>query len=88
MKTLFIYDNSGTIYSQMAGAYILPTGGVQFLEMEIPEGKTVREINVSVTPNVPIFLDLPLNETDLLKKRIDEQEQALLELASMLGGVV
>ena len=88
MKTIVIYDNTGYIFSQMAGCYVQPQGGVQYLETKIPECKLLQKIDVKVTPNVPIFIDMPLNETDVLKKRIDEQEQALVELASMLGGAV
>jgi hypothetical protein len=88
MKSLIIYDNTGYVYSQMEGCYVQPQGGVQYLEVEIPEGKILREIDVTITPNVPIFIDMPLNETDLLKKRIEEQESAILELASLIGGTV
>jgi hypothetical protein len=88
MKTLVIYDNKGTIFLQRTGTYDIPQGGVQYLEIEIPSTKIVTSINTSVTPKVPVYEDIPLTETELLKKRIEEQEQAIVELASMLGGAV
>ena len=88
MKTLIIYDNTGYIFMTMRGDYIKPQGGINYLEIEIPTGKLVTGVNMSVTPNVPIYEDIPLTETELLKKRIEEQETAILELATMLGGAV
>ncbi|RII32865.1 hypothetical protein D2A34_21970 [Clostridium chromiireducens] len=84
--TIIIYDNTGEIFLQMTGGYKVPKGGISYLEVEIPSGKQIKEIDVTVTPNKPIFEDIPLSETELLKKRIEEQEAALVELASLVGG--
>ena len=86
MKTLVIYDNTGNIYIQVRGAYELPQGGVQYLEIEIPPNKILMKIDTSVTPNIPVYEDVAPSELDALKIRIAEQESALIELASMLGG--
>lgn len=88
MKSLIIYDNSGYIYSQMEGSYVIPKGGVQYLQLEIPTGKILRKFDITKAPHVPIYEDIPLTENELLKKRIEEQELALVELASLLGGAV
>ena len=37
MKTLLIYDNSGTIWVNIAGYYALPDG-LPYIEAEIPAG--------------------------------------------------
>jgi hypothetical protein len=89
MKTLVIYDGTGqTFSSPITGSYITPKGQLNYLEVEVPEGKLLKSIDTTVTPNVPIYEDIPLTEAELLKKRIDEQEAALVELASLLGGTV
>ena len=87
MNTLIIYDNTGYIYVNITGSYRKPTG-LQYLITEIPEGKILTGVDVSVTPNIAIFEDIPLSETELLKKRVEEQEAALVELASLIGGTV
>ena len=85
--TLVIYDGSGQIFSSpITGGYTTPQGTLNFLEVEIPEGKMLKSIDTSITPNVPIYEDIPLTETELLKKKIEEQESALIELASLVGG--
>lgn len=86
MKTLVIYDNIGVIYSQMEGYYVIPQGGVQYLEIEIPERKILEKIDVTAKIHQPIFIDMELSETDLIKKKMEEQEIAILELASIVGG--
>jgi len=89
MKTLIIYDNTGYIYLQIGGIENrIPQGGLQFLEVEIPEGKILTGVNVKATPNIPIYEDIPLSETELLKQKVDEQELAIIELASIVGGTV
>lgn len=89
MKTLIIYDNAGYIYLQTSGTENrIPNGRINYLEIEIPSGKQAINVDITVTPNIPIFEDIPLSETELLKKRIEEQEAALVELASLIGGTV
>lgn len=62
MKTLIIYDNTGYIYLQMAGTYRVPEGGLNYLEIDIPEGKMLSGIDLTQTPNVAIFEDIPLSD--------------------------
>ncbi|WP_207710248.1 hypothetical protein [Clostridium sp. C2-6-12] len=81
-----IYDNTGFIYSQMEGYYVIPQGGVQYLEIEIPERKMLEKIDLTAKIHQPIFIDMELSETDLIKKKMEEQEIAILELASIVGG--
>ena len=87
-KTLLIYDNTGIVYFKLDGGYIIPNGGIQYLEIEIPTGKMVTGVDVRVTPNLPIYEYLPLSETDLLKQQVAELETALVEVASLVGGTV
>jgi hypothetical protein len=79
MKTLIIYDNSGRIWLNMSGDYALPDG-INYLEVEIPEGKMVVSVDISVTPNVPIFVDLPVPAVKTLEERIVLVENVLNEL--------
>lgn len=91
MKTLIIYDDNGQVFSQLTNGYLIPQGGVQYLEVEIPQGKRIKIIDgigvdVTSTPHQAVFEDIPPTETELLKQRLEEQEVALIELASIIGG--
>jgi len=87
MKTLVIYDGLGVIFSSpITGGYIKPEGTLNFLEIEIPTDKILIRVNTKVTPNVPIFEDIPLSETEILREKVAEQEAALIELATIIGG--
>jgi hypothetical protein len=59
---LIIYDTAGKIFAIFGDSYAIPAGGLQYLEVEIPEGKMITGVDVSVTPNVPIFTDYPKSE--------------------------
>lgn len=75
MKTLIIYDNKGQIFSKMAGSYLLPQGGIQYLEVEIPDGKRIKSgigIDVSVTPNVAILEDIPKTQEQILGETVSK----------------
>lgn len=88
MKTLVIYDNTGYIYLQLSSAENrIPQGGINYLEVEIPDGKRITGIDISVTPNVPLYEDIPKTEIELLNEHLlntqaqlaDIQEQLLLK---------
>lgn len=76
MKQLYFFNNEGTIYFNTP--YI---EGYNTLGIEVPEGKQLVSIDITQTPPVPIFEDLPMDET---KSRLDALE---LALADMLGGM-
>lgn len=81
MNTLIIYDEEGKIYYIATGNYTKPVG-LQHLEVEIPEGKIITGVNVSITPHIAIFEDIPKSQEI---QRIELLESALNEL--LLGGV-
>lgn len=85
MKTLIIYDNEGYIIQTITGFYRVPVG-IPYLEIEIPEGKYIAGVNVDTKE--PVLEDLPKSENQILKERLEQQELALLELASLIGGTV
>lgn len=80
MKTLIIYDDNGSIFSSITGNYELPQGGIQYLELTIPDGKQVTSIDVSATPHQAILEDIPPSEIDVLKQRIAETDALVLSL--------
>jgi hypothetical protein len=82
MKTLVIYDNTGYIYLQITGCYILPQGGLNYLEVQIPEGKTLKSIDTSVTLNVPVYEDVPVSEIDNLKQQVTDLQNYIIEKES------
>lgn len=84
MKTLIVYDLEGNIIQRISGSYRKPVG-VPHIEVDIPEGKMVTGVNVNIEPNQPIIENLPPNENELLNKKTDELEQAILELTMMVS---
>ena len=91
MKTQIIYDETGYILSIRQGE---PEPrepiGVPFLWTEIPQGKQIKitdgiGIDISVTPHQVILEDIPPSEIDLLRGRLEVQENALIEI--ILGGM-
>lgn len=82
MKTLIIYDNSGQIFTTIKDGYLLPQGGLQYLEEEIPEGKHATRVDISVTPHKAILEDIPPSEIDILR---DDLNQAVVELSKLIA---
>ena len=76
MKQLYFFNNEGSIYFNTP--YI---EGYNTMGIEVPEGKRLVSIDMTQEPPVPIFEDLPVDETE---SRLDALE---LALADMLGGM-
>lgn len=74
----------------MSATYILPQGGLQFLETEIPEGKFAKSVDVGVTPNIPIYEDIPKTEQEISNEKIAEleEENANINYALMMEGIL
>ena len=83
MKTLLIYDNLGRILLRQEGNYILPEGGIQYIEIQIPSGK--YPISIDMNTHLPIYEDLPKNEMEKLR---DEIEQLKNDMADLMFEVV
>jgi hypothetical protein len=83
MNTLVIYDNTGKIFVQITGGYTVPQGGVQYLECEMLQGKIVDSINVSSTPHIPVFADIPKSDIEQLKEQNAAMLLALVEAGLM-----
>lgn len=88
MITRIIYDTTGQIISQMQGSDLYTPVGIPYLDVEIPEDKYVAAIDISVTPNVAVFEDLPKSEIQKLKDENTKIKLALAELAEMVAGGV
>lgn len=84
--TLIIYDNNGKVFSQIAGNYLVPQGGVQFLEVAVPEGKRVAGVDVSVTPHQVALEDIPPTEIEKLRLEMAQANTELFEMMLMLSG--
>lgn len=78
--TLVIYDNAGFIISQMQGNSLREPIGIPFLWIDVPQGKYVVSIDISVTPHTPVFADVPETETQLLQKQVDALNIAMAEI--------
>jgi hypothetical protein len=79
MRNLIIYDGTGYIIFQGSGDVREPIG-IPFMWAEAPEGKRITGVDVTVTPNVAIFEDIPKSETQLLKEQIDSLTIAMAEI--------
>ena len=77
MNTLVIYDNQGKIFKWVTRGYEIPQGGVQYLEVVIPDGKRLVSVDTSVTPNVAVFEVIPPTESERLTS-VEEAITALL----------
>lgn len=79
METLFIHDKEGVILSQQNGqpAPRLPVG-VPYIYEEVPEGKRVTGVDVSVTPAKLILEDIPPSEIDQLKQTVADLTEIVL----------
>jgi hypothetical protein len=79
LKTLVIYDNTGRIFFNASGDVQEPVG-IPFFYVDVPEGKRVIGVDVTVTPNVAILEDIPKTETQQLKEQVDSLTLALAEM--------
>jgi hypothetical protein len=79
MKTLIIYDDTGYIYFQMSGNYKVPQGSIQYLEIEIPNEKILKSIDVSVDQHKPIYEDIPIQEIQVVKQQLEETQTLLAD---------
>lgn len=79
MKTLIIYDNDGTIFTQITGGYSVPKG-LQNMEIEIPHGKYIERVDTSKQKHQAIFKDYEKSETEVLKAELQEVKNALNDI--------
>lgn len=85
MKTLILYDNTGYIYLQISGTYTLPQGGLQFIEIDIIDGKYLKSVDTTVIPHEPVYEEIPKSEIELLKEQVNDLTQANAELTSIVA---
>lgn len=65
---MVIYDNNGTVY--FAGEGYPEPDGLQYMTVDVPEGKCFKGVDVSVTPHQPILEDIPKSEVEILKEEL------------------
>lgn len=80
MKTLIIYDNTGYVYLTQSGTYNIPQGGIQYLETEVPDGKSLKSMDTSKIPNLPIFDDIPKTDLEKTQDQLLETQAQLADL--------
>lgn len=74
MITRIIYDSTGFILSQIQASNLPVITGVPYLDVDVPSYKYVRSIDVTVTPNVAIFAELPKSDFQLLQEKVESLE--------------
>jgi hypothetical protein len=74
MQTLFVYDTNGhIIYTGQENAY--EPVGVPSMWIDVPQGKRVSQIDISVTPHVPVYED---EQLQLLQNKVAELESKMV----------
>jgi len=82
MNTLVIYDEAGSIISLKSGNVQEPTG-IPFIWVEVPEGKRVVNVDVSVETHQAVFEDIPPSKVEGV-----EDQVADLQYQLMMNGVI
>ena len=77
--TLIIYDNNSKIWIQISGVYDVPDG-LNYLEVEIPEGKYPVSVDVSGEEPKVVYAEYSKSETAVLKEQVDALTLALAEI--------
>jgi hypothetical protein len=97
IKTGVCYDDIGHITGTQIGTTMYTPVGIPYLVVDVPAGKTLKNIDVTVTPNQPVFEDIPKTEFQMVKdsnvqlqSMIEEMTQTvnvLLTLIASQGGM-
>lgn len=67
---LIIYDKNGTIITENTLSTDI-VGNLNYLDVVVQEGKILNRIDVSVTPNVPVFIDIPKSDIEQLQQQFN-----------------
>ncbi|NOW07868.1 hypothetical protein [Clostridium beijerinckii] len=81
MKTLIVYDTEGNIIFAQSNA----NESCEIIIEDIPDGKQIKKVDTSISPNRPIFEDIPKSELELLKEQVNNLAQANAELTSIVA---
>lgn len=88
-KVMVIYDNRGSLYLQ-SEFYNLPDGGLNYLEVDVPEGQIISGVDTSTSPNIAKFSSIPKTDLEKAKEEIAalKEQVAQTEYALMMGGLI
>lgn len=76
MRSLIIYDSTGKIFFQGSGTIQEPVG-IPYLWVDLPERSQVLSVDTTVTPNVPVYEEVPKTEVQILQERTTQLEMEL-----------
>lgn len=73
MKGVVYYNNKGKIFDIIWGDDVEPDeeGGVPFLEIDVPVGAVISEVDLSHDPPKIVFSKYPEDDYDILNKKVD-----------------
>lgn len=83
---MVIYDNKGTIYYCGMGMDI--PDGLPYMNVAIPDGKVLKQIDIEKHPHQPVFEDIPRPQIviDLEEIwKINEQQQSDIDFLILLN---
>lgn len=88
MKTLIIYNktNGNILFTQSINEDI-ENDVFTNICTEVPEGQILKGIDMSVSPNIATFEDIPKTEIELLKEQVGSLIQANAELTSIVANI-
>lgn len=90
MKTLIIFDNTGSIYFQASGDIREPQGGLNYLWVELKENQYVDAIDVSGDAPTAIIKEheQPIDDVAELKAQVEDLNNVVLQLILNQGSEV
>lgn len=83
---MVIYDNKGTIY--YCGTGMGTPDGLPYMNVNIPDGKVLKQIDTTNQPHQPVFEDIPRPQIDIdLEeiRKINEQQQSDIDFLILLN---
>lgn len=83
MKTLIIYDNTGRIFGTCTGDYVVPEGGINYIEVEIPDKQ--RPVSVNVETRELVCEEIPPTAIETMQDEVTSIQMALIELYEGMG---
>lgn len=84
MDVLVSYDLEGTIQKIEGGSELKDPVGIPFLKVNIPEGKKLERVDVTVIPNEPVFIDLPKSDIEKLQEGLNVSKQDNTDVSEII----
>ena len=75
MKGIVYYNTKGKIFTIEWGEDLVPDKSMAFMEIDVPAGAVIQEVDLSKTPPKLVFTTYPENDYIELEKRVKQTEE-------------